>query len=94
MINMINYLPILANWLYWNPITALACLVAGIAIAAVIMLAKRAKLKSVHRAQTANNYVRPSSFKLALSRDNILFNNISRISPAKNNNTGGARKRR
>ncbi|MDR2166369.1 MAG: hypothetical protein LBE35_00785 [Clostridiales bacterium] len=63
----------------WTPIAALVCVGIALAIAAVIMLAIRSKLKSVRREHSACNYERPGSFALTKQKDAFLYRNITRI---------------
>ena len=83
--------------LYWNPGTAFACLIIGIAIAAAIMLVKRSKLKSVRHERTACNYVRSGSFRLISQKDIFLYANTIRTPRTQNTAPaarGGGRRRR
>lgn len=70
----------------------LICIVAGIAISAVIMLIKKSRLKSVYTEHGACNYVRGGSLQLDKQEDRFLYSNIIKV-PLPRNNSGGGRRR-
>ena len=59
----------------------------GLVISLIIMMVKKNSLKSVKIEQTACNYVRSGSFRLAQSNDNFLYSNVNRTQRQQRNTT-------
>lgn len=60
----------------------------GFAIAIIIMLAIRSKLKTVQMQRGAANYIRPGSMNVRIARDTYLYSTVSRV--AKPKSTSGS----
>ena len=63
----------------WTPIASLVAFGIAVAISAIVMFAKRAKLKTVRNVNTACDYTRAGSFNLATQRDTFLYRRITRV---------------
>lgn len=61
----------------------------GFALAIIIMVAVRSKLKSVTMQRGAAGYVRPGSMQLTASRDTYLYSTVSRTEKPKDNGGSG-----
>ena len=70
----------------------IGCIVLALIISGAIMYFIRSKLKSVRSERTACNYTRGGSFRTTASHDRFLFNRVTRVPRAQNNNSGGARR--
>ena len=75
-------------------VTFIICLAIASAIAGVIMMVVRSKLKSVRAERSACNYTRGGSFKLTGQSDNFLYNRITKIPRSQNNNSRSRGRRR
>lgn len=67
----------------------LIAFVVAFVIAFITVSVMKGKLKSVHSAVFAREYVREGSFKLSQSRDLYLYSTVSRVAKPKNNSNGG-----
>ena len=63
----------------------------GFALAMIIMLALRAKLKSVAMQKGAANYVRPGSMRVTASRDTFLYANVTKTRRESSSSGGSGR---
>ena len=68
----------------------LIALIIGIVLALIVTSALKAQLKSVHKQNQANSYVRDGSMQVTLSRDTYLYSHVSR-SKKQNSNSSGSR---
>ncbi|MCL2864235.1 MAG: TPM domain-containing protein [Lachnospiraceae bacterium] len=67
----------------------LLALVIGAVLATVITLGMRGQLKSVRSKTQANDYMRPGSLEIQVSRDTFLYRNVTRRERPRNNSGGG-----
>lgn len=79
-----NALPIRLAW-YMLPLAILI----GFAIAMMIMLIIRGKLKSVKMQRGAASYIRPDSMHVTAARDTYLYSTVSRTVRETNNRSSG-----
>ena len=63
------------------------CIVLGLVVSIIIVLAIASKNKSVRVKAEANSYVRQGSMQLTLSRDMFLYRNISKMPKSTDNNS-------
>ena len=63
----------------------------GFALAMIIMVALRSKLKSVRMQHGAANYVRPGSMRVTASRDTFLYSNVTRTRKESSSSGGSGR---
>lgn len=75
-------------------VRVLVSLVIGFLIALIPMTIMKGKLKSVHREETACDYIKKDSFLLTETRDHFLGSNITKKAKPKNNSSGGSRTHR
>ena len=61
----------------------------GLIMGFIFVTSMKGKLKTVHFAQNAHNYVRDGSFNLEKSRDLYLYSTVTRVAKPKNNSGGG-----
>ncbi len=62
-----------------SPVVPLICIVIGAVLGVAVVSGMKAQLKSVRKAKSAANYVRPGSMNLTGKQDLFLYSNVNRV---------------
>ena len=65
--------------------TIFICVIIGVLIGLITVLAMKSQLKSVHKRSDAHDYLAPGSMQLHLSTDRYLYENTTRTPKPKSN---------